>query len=211
MTNPQRERRVLTISELRLAKNGDARMIEGYAAVFNQETVIAGLWREKIAPGAFKRALPKSDIRALFNHDPNFVLGRVNAGSVKVAEDEKGLRTTIVLPDSQTVRDLVVAPMERGDIDGMSFQFRVAREGMKWDDGEKGKLPLRTITEFSELFDVSVVTFPAFEQTEAELRSVTSDLDAWRQAQAPRLICPAELIRFRNKGLLAARRTARPA
>jgi HK97 family phage prohead protease len=203
-TNLQRERRILGATELRLAKDGDVRTIVGYAAVFNSEAVIAGMWREKIMPGAFAKALPKSDIRALFNHDPNFVLGRNGSKTLRLKEDDKGLRTEIVLPDSQTVRDLVVAPMDRGDITGMSFQVIIGRDGAKWDDSEKGKLPLRTIHSFAEIFDVSVVTFPAFEATEAELRSVTAEIDALRQAGKSALISEIELRRLKMKGRLSA-------
>jgi phage head maturation protease len=86
----------------------------------------------------------------------------------------------------------------------MSFQVIIGRDGAKWDDSEKGKLPLRTIHSFAEIFDVSVVTFPAFEATEAELRSVTAEIDALRQAGKSALISEIELRRLKMKGRLSA-------
>jgi HK97 family phage prohead protease len=121
-------------------------------------------------------------VRALINHDENMVLGRTKAGTVKLKQDDKGLRVQITPPDTQSARDLQVS-MERGDISQMSFGFRIAREGFEWDDSEPGKLPLRVIKKFRSLFDVSVVTFPAYDATEASLRSVTADFEEWRKAQ----------------------------
>jgi HK97 family phage prohead protease len=194
------ERRFIDVSELRLATDGDVRTIVGYAAVFNSEAVIGDFFREKILPGAFAGVL-KDDVRALINHDENLVLGRSVAGTLKLAQDDKGLRVQITPPDTQAARDLQVS-MERGDVSQMSFAFSVAREGVEWDDSEKGKLPLRSIKKFRALYDVSVVTFPAYDQTVAGLRSATADLEEWRQAQRPQLISPVQQIRLGMKGRL---------
>lgn len=158
------ERRALTAPiEVRAAD--EKRVIAGYAAVFNSETDIGGFFREKIAPGAFTPAL-KADVRALFDHDSSHVLGRTKAGTLRLKEDDHGLAVEIDLPDTQTARDLT-ASMERGDIDGMSFGFRVTKQ--EWDETQDP--PLRTIQEV-ELHEVSVVTFPAYEDTEVALRSL---------------------------------------
>lgn len=160
------ERRLAAMS-LRSAGEGAPPKITGYAAVFNQLSDDLGGFRERIAPGAFAAALTRSDVRALFNHDPNFVLGRVSAGTLVLREDETGLTVEITPPDSQTVRDLVLAPMARGDINQQSFGFTTRQD--RWDKiaGEWQ----RTLLEIGELFDVSPVTFPAYPQTDAALRA----------------------------------------
>lgn len=160
------ERRALSAPIDVRAAGEKGRTIAGYAAVFDSPTDIGGYFREKIAPGAFAEAI-KADVRALFDHDSSKVLGRTAAGTLRLKEDDRGLAVEIDLPDTQVARDLT-ASMERGDIDGMSFAFRATRE--EWD--ETVEPPLRTILE-AELREVSVVTFPAYEDTEVGLRSLT--------------------------------------
>jgi len=145
--------------------------IVGYAAVYAKETIIMGLWREQIAPGAFATALDGTDdVRALFNHDPNYVLGRSAAGTLVLTDSAKGLKYDIALnpddPDAQRVR----AKIQRGDVSGSSFGFTVDEDD--WDERptKQGKLPLRTISKVS-LFDVSPVTYPAYPQTSVSARS----------------------------------------
>lgn len=160
------ERRALSAPiEVRKAADAEGRTISGYAAIFNSVTDIGGYFREQIAPGAFANAIA-GDVRALFDHDSSKVLGRTTAGTLRLSEDSKGLAIEIDLPDTQTARDLAVS-MERGDISGMSFGFAVTRQ--EWDETQDP--PLRTILE-CELAEVSVVTFPAYEDTEAAVRSL---------------------------------------
>lgn len=168
-----RELRLLT--GLKVEKREDGAdyipMISGYAAVFDQETVIGGKdwgFREKISKGAFTEALKISDVRALFNHEEDHVLGRVKAGTLRLAEDDRGLRVEIDPPDTQDARDLIVK-MQRGDIDQMSFAFTMEGGVQTWD--ESGDMPLRIIEKVGELLDVSVVTYPAYPETEAAARS----------------------------------------
>src|SRR4051812_3492156 len=116
----QIERRYIPATEVRVAGDGNAPVIEGYAALFNSPSQDLGGFVETIAPGAFRDAIPKSDIRALFNHDANFVLGRMKAGTLDVEEDRKGLKIRNTPPDTQWARDLVTS-MKRGDVDQMSF------------------------------------------------------------------------------------------
>ncbi|MCG8430859.1 MAG: HK97 family phage prohead protease [Candidatus Omnitrophica bacterium] len=141
--------------------------IVGHAAVFNEATDIGGMFREQVAPGAFKESIKADDVRALFNHDPNFVLGRNVAGTLRMSEDKKGLAIEIDPPDTQTARDLEVS-MRRGDITQMSFAFQVKKE--TWEEGEEGESDLRTLQEV-RLFDVSPVTFPAYDGTDVAVRS----------------------------------------
>lgn len=149
-------------------------MITGYAAVFESETVIGGKdwgFREKIARGAFTEAIKNSDVRALFNHDEDLVLGRLKAGTLRLMEDERGLKVEIDPPDTQDARDLI-KKMQRGDIDQMSFAFTMEGGSQAWD--ETGDMPLRTIQKVGDLLDVSVVTYPAYVDTEAAARSLAA-------------------------------------
>lgn len=146
-------------------EEGQQPTISGHAAVFNQEANIGGMFREVVAPGAFRDAVGRDDVRALFNHDPNQVLGRTKAGTLKLSEDSAGLRYEILPPDTQVGRDLVVS-IDRGDVSQSSFGFRVVQE--EWDDSDD--MPLRTIMA-AELFDVSPVTYPAYEGTDVGVRA----------------------------------------
>jgi uncharacterized protein len=179
--------------------------LRGYAAVFDTETDIAGYWREKLARGAFADAISKAsaDVHALFNHDPNLVLGRMKAGTLRLAEDERGLTVEIDPPDTQDARDLI-AKIQRGDIDQMSFAFTMRGGVQTWDDGQSP--PLRTIEKVGDLYDVSVVTRGAYPTTEVGVRS----LQAWRDDQRRQHNFHAAAFRLRLKADLdrRIRRTA---
>jgi len=154
----------------------EERKMVGHAAVFGEPTDIGGWFREQIEPGAFKASIKKDDVRALFNHDPNFVLGRNKAKTLTLSEDEAGLKVSIEPPDTQFARDLAVS-IDRGDINQMSFAFRVMEE--EWIMAEKPKdLDLRKIKKV-QLFDVSPVTFPAYDGTDIAMRSH----EAWKKEQ----------------------------
>ena len=178
------ERRVFSVEELRVVRNEDDpdRMptIEGYAAVFNRFSENLGGFVEKIDPGAFAKALKTSDARALFNHDVNYVLGRESSKTLELKEDNSGLYMRVHPPDTQLIRDMVIAPIERGDIKEQSFGFMIAPNGDVWSGGERGsKIPTRTITEVSRIFDVSPVTFPAYPDTKVAVRS----LESWKEKE----------------------------
>ncbi len=160
--------------EVRANGDGVTKLV-GHAATFNQPYELWPGYREQIAPGAFTRTLAeKADVRALFNHDPNIVLGRTRAGTLELREDRRGLAVEIEPPDTQQARDML-ASITRGDVDQMSFGFRVTEAGDEIHSDEGGVL--RTITDV-DLFDVSVVTFPANEATtvEPEVRSRVEEL-----------------------------------
>jgi HK97 family phage prohead protease len=160
------ERRSLTAPvEFRESDDGK-KMVAGHAAVFNVITDIGGMFREKIAPGAFADTIDGGDIRSLFDHNSALILGRTKSKTLRLWEDESGLRYEVDLPDTQAGRDLRVS-MDRGDIDGSSFAFRILKQS--WD--ESGDVPLRTI-EKVELYEVGPVTFPAYPEAEVGLRSL---------------------------------------
>lgn len=168
------ERRNFTATELRaVSDDAGVRHITGYAAVFNSLSEDLGGFREKIAPGAFARAIKEDDVRALWNHNSDCVLGRTKSGTLRLSEDTHGLKIECDPPDAQWVRDLM-ASIDRGDIDQMSFGFMVrsnpdGSRGAQWEE-ENGE-DIRTLTDV-ELFDVSPVTFPAYPDTEVGLRSL---------------------------------------
>lgn len=170
-----KETRVFKFDKLNVEERADGLgpKITGYAAVFNKMSEDLGGFREKIKPGAFKKAIGKSDVRGLFNHDSNYVLGRQSNDTLSIKEDKNGLWMEIEPPDTQIIRDLVLAPIKRGDIREQSFGFIVKKDEWKNMDGEKEDEPAtRTIVEVDELFDVSPVTFPAYPDTSVALRSM---------------------------------------
>ena len=141
-------------------------LVSGYAAVFNQVTDIGGYFREVIAPGAFTDAIGRDDVVFLINHD-GLPLARTRSGTLTLTQDDHGLRMETVLdPDDPDVK-AIVGKMNRGDLDKMSFAFMP--EVQEWD--ETGDTPLRTIRKAS-LYDVSIVTTPAYDGTEIGLRSL---------------------------------------
>jgi HK97 family phage prohead protease len=124
--------------------------------------------------GAFTEAITKDDVRALFNHDENFVLGRNKSGTLRLAEDETGLKYEIDPPDTSYARDLLTV-VGRGDVDASSFAFRVIEDMWEYfeqDDPDEATRtpPLRTIKK-CELFDVSPVTYPAYPTTSVSARA----------------------------------------
>ena len=162
----KKETRVFNISQLSTRAEGEEKavVIEGYAAVFNSKTSIGGWFDEVIEPGAFSRSLSDNgDIRALFNHNWDNVLGRTKSQTLELREDEKGLNFKVELPDTSVARDLTIS-MERGDINQCSFGFFITDE--EWNYNVEPAL--RTIKEV-ELFEISIVSIPAYDDTEASL------------------------------------------
>lgn len=135
--------------------------VTGYAAVFGVESNDLGGFRERIAEGAFDGVLNgDTDVRCLLNHDANIVLGRTKSGTLRLSSDSRGLRFECDLPESRS--DLKEA-VERGDIDGASFRFKVGEED--WE-GE-----VRTVKTIKELHDVTLATYPAYPQASVEMRT----------------------------------------
>lgn len=163
------EKRTLTIPEMEIRSDEETKQdyIVGYALKFNQESRDLGGFVEVIKPGALD-GVDLSDVRAYFNHDRSHVLGRTKSGTMKLEIDEIGLRYMIYPPDTQFTRDLMQS-MKRGDIDGSSFGFTVdyANSGDSFDYNEERGLYMRTISKFKTIFDVSVVTVPAYNGSES--------------------------------------------
>ena len=183
------ERRAFSDLALRVEEIEGVRRIVGHAAVFNVLSEDLGGFRETIAPGAFRRAIAEDDVRALVNHDPTLILGRNRAGTLVLEEDATGLAVRIAPPETNLARDLL-ASMARGDISQMSFGFATREDSWETVDG----LAVRTLRAV-RLFDVSVVTFPAYPQTDAAVRS----LAAWRDDASRQALASLRLARARER------------
>jgi HK97 family phage prohead protease len=155
--------------------DGDAIRVSGYAAVFNQAADIGGFFQEIIAPGAFSDAIGRDDVVFLINHE-GLPLARTRSGTLQLREDSTGLFMESVLDGSDPDVQSIVPKMKRGDLDKMSFAF--IPELQEWD--ETGTMPVRTIRKLA-LFDVSIVTTPAFDGTSIGLRSLEQHRAAVRR------------------------------
>lgn len=169
-------------SELKTrADEGQDMFIEGYFAVFGQETELWPGAYEEIAPGAFDETLG-NDIRALINHDTTLVLGRNKAGTLELRADSYGLwgRVKINPNDSDAVN--VYERVKRGDVDQCSFGFNILAEETDWRDDGTVKW---TVTKV-DLHEVSVCTFPAYEQTGIQARKAQVEQHREREFEARR-------------------------
>jgi len=185
-------RAIKTSIEIR-EKDDGKKVLCGYGSVFYDGTDATAYdyWdiRETVAPNAFDRALKdKQDVRALFNHDPSGILGRVSAKTLMLSVDRRGLFYEVDLPNTQLGKDIEEL-VRRGDIDGSSFGFRVKAESyIKNEDKSKSYSYIRQINDV-DLIDVSPVTFPAYEGTSANLRSddvenIRAEAEKFLKAQA---------------------------
>ena len=154
------------VAQLRPA---DGPKLVGYAAVFNTASEDLGGFREYVRPGAFRRSLDAgADVVALVHHRPELVLGRTTSGTLRLAEDDKGLRFELDLPDTSYGNDLRVA-IERGDINGASFAVNVPKGGERWT--KRGAV--RELLDV-DLHDVTITATPAYPDTEVVRRAMQS-------------------------------------
>lgn len=164
--------------------------VAGYAAVFDEWAEIGGYFQERIAPGALEGRL-EDDVQFLIEHR-GLPLARTTSGTLKLTLDKRGLymETTLDPADPDAAR--IIPKLRRGDLAKMSFAFTVSKGGEEWDD-EQGDMPKRTITKIKRLYDVAVVSEPAYGGTEIGLRS----LEAYRAAQDAEHSHPARARRVR--------------
>jgi uncharacterized protein len=159
-------------------------VITGYAAVFYDPSDPGTEYRmysdmvERIMPGAFDKTLREDDARGMFNHNDNYILGRVSAGTMRLSVDRKGLKYEIDPPDTQYARDLMES-IRRGDITGSSFLFKPVTNTYREVEGnyfiERNEV---------KLFEVGPQPFPAYESTEAGVRSVADQEAVRREVEA---------------------------
>lgn len=179
MTTPELERRGFAVADLELrAADGTTgiRRVTGHAAVFNQLSEDLGGFREQIAPGAFADAIGKDDVRLLVNHE-GLPLARTVSRTLRLSEDARGLLIEADLDESDPDVARLLPKMTRGDVTHMSFGFSVRPGGQDWAKDDEGRT-VRTLKKL-RLFDVSIVTYPAYPQTDVAVRS----LRAWQEGQ----------------------------
>lgn len=158
------ERRTFGECRVDLAED---RKIRGMAIVFNKPSENLGGFREVVRPEAVDRTFREAlDVRALVDHDTGKVLGRNKAGTLTLKKTAKGLQVEIDPPQTTFARDILES-VNRGDVSGMSFQFRVMPDGVEWTEDDAG-MPLREIMDM-RISEVSVVTFPAYPQTDVQV------------------------------------------
>jgi Escherichia/Staphylococcus phage prohead protease len=166
----------LTRLEVRAAAEGSdsAGTIIGYAAVYGSISEDLGGWREMLMPGAFTDVLATNpDVRMPFLDHEGLPVGRTTAGTLRLSEDKTGLALEVDVPDTERGRELILA-VQRGDVNQCSFRFIILPEDREWvypDD----ELPLRQVNRIDELWDVCLVTFPAYSATTAGVRSLDSE------------------------------------
>lgn len=170
---------MLPLKEIRINESDGGTCIEGHAAVFDSwSETLGGIFpfKEKVRKGAFAESIGRDDIRALFNHDPNYVLGRNRAGTLELEEDDVGLRVRITPPDTSWARDITTS-IRRGDISQMSIGFVVEDDEWSSKDG----IDTRELKKV-RLFDVSPVTFPAYTATDVGVRAM-QEYDVYKTEQ----------------------------
>lgn len=182
------ERRYFAADAVEVRVEGDgAPRIAGYGAIFDEWSPAYGFgmfqFRERLVPGFFDGVLD-DDVRGLFNHDANFVLGRTKAGTMQISADAKGLKYDIDAPKTTAVNDFVLEPIRRRDVTGSSFSFELMDEeadgqpGDKWEKGADGVWE-RTLLKAKRLHDTGPVVFPWYPQTDTSIAQ--RSLESWQK------------------------------
>lgn len=175
-------------SKFETRESGEERKIEGYFAVFNSNYDIGDDMSESIAPGAFTNTLA-DDIRALVNHDSTLVLGRTTAHTLELRQDEHGLWGSISINPKDADAVNLYERVKRGDVSQCSFGFDIVKQESEVRDDGHVHWTIREV----KLYEVSCVTFPAYEETNVSARSKERDdilkrkVEAWRENMKERL------------------------
>lgn len=176
------EQRVLKMKDPVTREENGKRYLEGYFAVFNEQYQVWDGWVETIAPGAFARYLASgADVKVLWNHDSNIVLGSTGNGTASLREDEVGLYGSVEINEADQEAVNAYARIIRGDVDGCSFGFDIARMEEWWDEDS---VYHTRITEVDPLYEVSPCTFPAYKGTSISARNKENLEDARSRYQA---------------------------
>jgi HK97 family phage prohead protease len=182
MVVSKREIRYYDLEEIELRVKDDdpeSRTITGYAARFDKLSVDLGGFREKIQRGAFTRSLKEGRVMYLWNHNRDIVLASSKSGTLRLWEDDKGLRFEADVPDSAWGNSALES-VRRKDVDGMSFGFGTPKNGDRWE--EQDKQVTRTLVDVT-LFEISSTAFPAYPSTSAGVRSTEEVLAEYRSSQ----------------------------
>ena len=170
-----KEIRTIDVQDLELRMDGDNPTVVGYGAVFNSMSNDLGGFREYIAPEAFEGRL-EDDVRFLVNHDANLVLARTTNNTLRLSVDEKGLRYEADMPNTSTARDLMEL-LKNGTISQSSFAFTVEDDSWEMKDG----MNIRTINKVSRLYDVSSVTYPAYNAASSSV--ALRSMEEWQEKE----------------------------
>ena len=175
-------------SEFKTREDGEERRIEGYFAVFNSIYQIAPDMSESVAPGAFTETL-NGDVRALIDHETMYVLGRTTAGTLELREDEIGLWGSILVnPNDQDALN-TLARVDRGDVSQASFGFDILDEETEFHEDGSIHWTIKKV----KLYECSVCTFPAYQETNISARAAQveeikkREADAWKERMKERL------------------------
>lgn len=178
-------RELLTTDPLEIREEDDGkRTLSGYAVKWEMKSQPMGWFRrfkEQFKRGAFADSLTKDDQRYLWSHDISKVLGRTKNGTLRLYEDNIGLRFELDLPNTTLGNDTYES-IKRGDVDGVSFGFRMKKE--EWDESDPDNV-LRTISQ-ADLFEISAVAFPAYPDSEVQARSESDPYQQYKQEQEQR-------------------------
>lgn len=195
------EQRILQMKDMKTREENGKRYLEGYFAVFGEPYQVWDGWVETIERGAFARYLASGeDVKVLWNHDSNIVLGSTGNGTAALREDETGLFGSVEINEADQEAVNGYARVSRGDVTGCSFGFDIARQEEWWD--EEGVYHTK-ITEVDPLYEVSPCTFPAYKATSISARnqeSFESAKERFESAKEQKMNEWRESMRSRLKG-----------
>jgi len=176
------EKRLFNIENRFETKEDGQEVVVGYGSIFNSRSENLGGFYEYISPTAIsEETIAKSDVRALINHDQNLILARSTTGTLNLTVDEKGLKYEFEIPQTSYGKDLAIN-MQNGNLNQSSFAFTVASNGDEWSTDEDGN-DIRTITSIDRLYDVAVVTYPAYSQADSDLVVAQRGLAMYKEKQ----------------------------
>lgn len=176
------EQRILKMKDAKIREEGGKRYLEGYFVVFGETYQVWDGWIETVERGAFARYLATGeDVKVLWNHDSNIVLGSTGNETASLREDETGLFGSVEINENDLEAVSAYARVDRGDVNGCSFGFEIARQEEWWDD--EGIYHTK-ITEVDPLYEVSPCTFPAYKATSISARTKERLDDARKRYEA---------------------------
>lgn len=165
------ETRVISVDKFQTREEDGKRYLDGYFSVFNQPYEVCAGWIEEIAPGAFSRTLREGrDVKVLWNHNTDIVLGSTENRTAYLSEDERGLHGPVEINEEDQDAKNALARVARGDVRGCSFGFEIRGMEESWDDDGTYRTRLTDV----ELYEVSPCTFPAYVQTSITARAKES-------------------------------------